>query len=68
MLVLRLEHGQLCGVSDNDSKQDGAKNTFLVIDAQLEACGTPFDQIKAGLGLERCDGSGTVTRDNIATV
>lgn len=40
----------------------------MVIDADLEASGTPVDQVEAGFGLERGNGSISVTRYHIPPV
>jgi hypothetical protein len=42
--------------------------TFLVIDAQLEAGGTPLDKIEASFRLEGSYSSGTVVRDDITAI
>jgi hypothetical protein len=41
---------------------------LLVVDAELEASGAPFDEVERSLGFQRGDGGVAVTGNNIATV
>jgi len=50
------------------SKEEESKRTFLIIDAKLEAGGTPLNEIEASFRLEGSYSSGTVVRDDIAAV
>ena len=40
----------------------------MVIDAELEAGGTPFDEVEGGFGFEGGDGGVAVTGDDVAAV
>merc|ERR1719357_420657 len=41
---------------------------WLVVDANLESCGTPVNKLDAPLGLDGCDGSVHVLGDHISSV
>ena len=53
-------HGRELGSRDDDR--------FLVVDAELEARGAPFDEVEGRFGFEGGDGLGAVAGDDVAAV
>merc|ERR1711877_25042 len=56
------------GTLDLGKISTGDDGGWLVVDANLEASGTPVDELVGALGLDGGDGSVDILRDNVSSV